>query len=154
MNLNIKSKWFLCVVGCVIFALLVIICFILFGSRGNIANASSIDTTIVNNWVVNPSLNKEEVIKSGGMFILESHYENGNGEYVLVVDSIPYKYKYRLALQGYTGNGDEVGIYIVLSNRDDLSYEEVVNKIGQNSDMKSCFDITDARIVGIGLVKK
>ena len=154
MFLNIKSKWLLMVVGCVLFALLVIICFILFGSRGNIANASSIDTTIVNNWVVNPSLNKEEVINSGGVYILESHFENANGEYVLVEDGIPYVFKYRLALQGYTGNGDEIGIYIVLSNRADLSYKLVKNEVDSTNDIKSCFDITDARIVGIGLVKK
>lgn len=155
MIFNDKSKWLLCVVGCVIFAIVVIICFLLLGSRGNTANASSIDTTtIVKNWYVNPSLDKAEVLESGGIYILESHFENGDGAYVLIEDGIPYGYKYRLALQGYTNNGDEIGIYIVLSNRDDISYEEVVNKIGQNSDMKSCFDITDARVVGIGLVKK
>ncbi len=64
------------------------------------------------------------------------------------VKELPYTYKYRLELTGRLHNAVKDSTYIILSNRNDITFEQAWKASGLSSNTEDYFDAKDAIIVG------
>ena len=76
--------------------------------------------------------------------ITKLHYENLDGEWV----SEGYTYKYRLEITGRMNNAAKNTTYIVLSNTEDITFDQTWKASGLSSNMADYFDPAVAVIVG------
>ena len=76
--------------------------------------------------------------------ITKLHYENLDGEWV----SEGYTYKYRLKITGRMNNSAKNTTYIVLSNTEDITFDQTWKASGLSSNMADYFDPSVAVIVG------
>lgn len=76
--------------------------------------------------------------------ITKLHYETLDGEWV----SDGYTYKYRLEITGRMNNDAKNTTYIVLSNTEDITFNQTWKASGLSSNMADYFDPADAVIVG------
>ena len=76
--------------------------------------------------------------------ITKLHYETLDGEWV----SDGYTYKYRLEITGRMNNDAKSTTYIVLSNTEDITFNQTWKASGLSSNMADYFDPADAVIVG------
>lgn len=76
--------------------------------------------------------------------ITKLHYENLDGEWV----SKGYTYKYRLEITGRLSNSAKNITYIVLSNTEDITFDQALRASGISSNMADYFDPSVAVIVG------
>lgn len=76
--------------------------------------------------------------------ITKLHYENLDGEWV----SEGYTYKYRLEITGRMNNAAKNTTYIVLSNTEDITFDQTWKASGLSSNMADYFDPSVAVIVG------
>lgn len=76
--------------------------------------------------------------------ITKLHYENLDGEWV----SKGYTYKYRLEITGKLSNSAKNITYIVLSNTEDITFDQTLRASGISSNMADYFDPSVAVIVG------
>ena len=76
--------------------------------------------------------------------ITKLHYENLDGEWV----SEGYTYKYRLEITGRMNNSAKNTTYIVLSNTEDITFDQTWKASGLSSNMTDYFDPSVAVIVG------
>ena len=76
--------------------------------------------------------------------ITKLHYENLDGEWV----SEGSTYKYRLEITGRMNNAAKNTTYIVLSNTEDITFDQTWKASGLSSNMADYFDPSVAVIVG------
>lgn len=82
--------------------------------------------------------------------ISKTHYATGGGGWFC--DG--YTYKYRLLIRGRMHSAAKDSTFIVLSNTEDISFEQASKAFGHSSDINDYFDPAEAVIVGFGLNDK
>lgn len=87
-----------------------------------------------------------EYIKNGELCYSSTHYEMSDGTWK--VKELPYTYKYRLELTGRLHNAVKDSTYIILSNRNDITFEQAWKASGLSSNTEDYFDAKYAIIVG------
>ena len=86
----------------------------------------------------------EEYINNSDLYNLKTYYKLSDGSYKVEGSDIIYKYK--IELRGI-GTDEKDIIFVVLSNRKDLIFEEVMIHSGLLSDSASYFAEKDAVVV-------
>lgn len=77
-------------------------------------------------------------------YIQETYYKMSDGTWM----TGGYYYKYRLEIFGRMNNAAKDTTYIILSNRENITFEEAWKASGLSSHMDDYFEKEDARIVG------
>ena len=80
------------------------------------------------------------------MLILQTHYEMDDGTW----KTQEHTYAYRLVITGRLHNAVEDTTYIVLSNNQDITFDQTWKASGLSSNLEDYFRPEDAVIVGIG----
>lgn len=86
----------------------------------------------------------EEYINNSDFYNLKTYYKLSDNTYKIEGSDIIYKYK--IELKGFATDEKNI-IFIVLSNREDLTFEEVMIHSGLLSDSASYFTEKDAVVV-------
>ena len=101
---------------------------------------------VVKTYDATPEDKISEYIKNGELCYSSTHYEMSDGTWK--VKELPYTYKYRLELTGRLNNAVKDSTYIILSNRNDITFEQAWKASGLSSNTEDYFDVKDAIIVG------
>ena len=101
---------------------------------------------VVKTYDATPEDKISEYIKNGELCYSSTHYELSDGTWK--VKELPYTYKYRLELTGRLHNAVKDSTYIILSNRNDITFEQAWKASGLSSNTEDYFDAKDAIIVG------
>ena len=101
---------------------------------------------VVKTYDATPEDKISEYIKNGELCYSSTHYEMSDGTWK--VKELPYTYKYRLELTGRMHNAVKDSTYIILSNRNDITFEQAWKASGLSSNTEDYFDVKDAIIVG------
>lgn len=101
---------------------------------------------VVKTYDATPEDKISEYIKNGELCYSSTHYEMSDGTWK--VKEHPYTYKYRLELTGRLHNAVKNSTYIILSNRNDITFEQAWKASGLSSNTEDYFDTKDAIIVG------
>lgn len=101
---------------------------------------------VVKTYEATPEDKITEYIKNGELCYSSTHYEMSDGTWK--VKEHPYTYKYRLELTGRLHNAVKDSTYIILSNRNDITFEQAWKASGLSSNTEDYFDAKDAIIVG------
>ncbi len=101
---------------------------------------------VVKTYDATPEDKISEYIKNGELCYSSTHYEMSDGTWK--VKELPYTYKYRLELTGRLNNAVKDSSYIILSNRNDITFEQAWKASGLSSNTEDYFDAKDAIIVG------
>ena len=101
---------------------------------------------VVKTYDATPEDKISEYIKNGELCYSSTHYEMSDGTWE--VKEHPYTYKYRLELTGRLHNAVKDSTYIILSNRNDITFEQAWKASGLSSNTEDYFDVKDAIIVG------
>ncbi len=101
---------------------------------------------IVKIYDATPEDKVSEHIKNGELCYSDTHYKMSDGTWK--VKDLPYTYKYRLELTGRLHNAERDSTYIILSNRNDITFEQAWKASGLSSNTEDYFAIEDAIIVG------
>lgn len=91
-----------------------------------------------------PSEQIDEKYDNEDFVITKLHYENLDGEWV----SEGYTYKYRLEITGRMNHAAKNTTFIVLSNTEDITFDQTWKASGLSSNMADYFDPTVSVIVG------
>ena len=94
-----------------------------------------------------PAEQIEATIENEEFVISKLHYEMVNGEW----SCEGYTYRYRLEISGRMPNAAKNSSYIVLSNTEDITFEQTVRASGISSNLADYFDPAAAVIVGYRL---
>ncbi|MBR2483215.1 MAG: hypothetical protein IKB53_00555 [Oscillospiraceae bacterium] len=94
-----------------------------------------------------PAEEVEEKYDNEEFVITHLHYETVNGEWKCE----GYTYRYRLEISGRMPNAAKNSSYIVLSNTEDITFEQTVRASGISSNLADYFDPAAAVIVGYRL---
>ena len=94
-----------------------------------------------------PAEEVEEKYDNEEFVITHLHYETVNGEW----SCEGYTYRYRLEISGRMPNAAKNSSYIVLSNTEDITFEQTVRASGISSNLADYFDPAAAVIVGYRL---
>lgn len=86
----------------------------------------------------------EEYMESSTMITKVTYYEMSDGTW----KTDDYTYKYRLILKGKIGTAEINSSFVVLSNTDDITFEQAWKASGLSSNTDDYFDAKDAIIVG------
>ena len=101
---------------------------------------------VVKTYDATPEDKISEYIKNGELCYSSTHYEMSDGTWK--VKEHPYTYKYRLELTGRLHNAVKDSTYIILSNRNDITFEQAWKASGLSSNTEDYFDAKDTIIVG------
>lgn len=101
---------------------------------------------VVKTYDATPEDKISEYIKNGELCYSSTHYELSDGTWK--VKELPYTYKYKLELTGRLHNAVKDSTYIILSNRNDITFEQAWKASGLSSNTEDYFDAKDAIIVG------
>lgn len=93
-------------------------------------------------YAATPSDQIEQELDAGKSAITKSHKQNADG----IWECCGYAYQYRLELTGRAGDANLT--YVVLSNRQDITFYEAMMAAGLGSNMNDYFDPKEAVIVG------
>lgn len=101
---------------------------------------------IVNTFEETPAELIEEYIENAKVVTTTAHYEMSDGTWL--ADS--HIYRYRLVITGRMNCAARDSTYIILSNSDDITFEQAWKASGLSSYLNDYFKVEDAVIVGIG----
>lgn len=101
---------------------------------------------VVKTYDATPEDKITEYIKNGELCYSVTHYELSDGTWK--VKELPYTYKYRLELTGRLHNAVKDSTYIILSNRNDITFEQAWKASGLSSNTEDYFEAKDAIIIG------
>ncbi|MBR3996191.1 MAG: hypothetical protein IKI97_13065 [Clostridia bacterium] len=101
---------------------------------------------VVKTYDATPEDKITEYIKNGELCYSATHYELSDGTWK--VKELPYTYKYRLELTGRLHNAVKDSTYIILSNRNDITFEQAWKASGLSSNTEDYFEAKDAIIIG------
>lgn len=88
----------------------------------------------------NKNINMQQEIKNTFYGNRKTYYEMADGTWLC--DSISYKY--RLEIKGRLNNSASDSVYVYLSNRSEISFEEAWKASGLSSDINDYFSVEDA----------
>lgn len=83
--------------------------------------------------------------EEGQESVYTTYYELSDGTW----KTDEYTYRYRLELTGRLNGAEKDTTYVILSNSDDITFEQAWKASGLSSDTSDYFDIEDAKIVEI-----
>lgn len=87
----------------------------------------------------------EEYLDNSKIITMVKYYEMSDGTW----KTDNYTYKYKLELTGRTGGAVKDSTYIILSNTDDITFEQAWKASGLSSNLEDYFKEEDAVIVGV-----
>ena len=85
-----------------------------------------------------------DVIDNEEIVVIKQHYESVDGRWICGGNI----YQYRLQISGKMHNAEKNTTYIVLSNTEDLTFEQTWRAAGFSSNLEDYFDPADAVVVG------
>jgi hypothetical protein len=85
-----------------------------------------------------------EKIKNNELVITTTHHQLADGTW----RAEQYPYKYRLEITGRLNNAARDSTYIILSNTDDITFDQAWKASGLSSNLDDYFDPANAKIVG------
>ena len=85
-----------------------------------------------------------ERIQNNELVITTTHHQLGDGTW----RTEQYPYKYRLEITGRMNNAARDSTYIILSNTDDITFDQAWKASGLSSNLNDYFDPANAKIVG------
>lgn len=100
----------------------------------------------VNTFEETPSELVEEYLDDEKVVTTTEYYEMSDGTW----QSGGHTYQYRLEITGRLNSAARDSTYVILSNRDDITFEQAWKASGLSSLMNDYFEAEDAVIVGIG----
>ena len=100
---------------------------------------------VVKTYDATPEDKITEYIKNGELCYSSTHYEMSDGTWK--VKEHPYTYKYRLELTGRLHNAVKNSTYIILSNRNDITFEQAWKAAGFSSNTADYFSPDEAVLV-------
>ena len=103
------------------------------------------EISVVNTYEETPVGLIEENIDNSKEVITTTYYEMSDGSW----KSGDFSYKFRLELTGRLNNAEKDTTYILLSNKDDITFEQAWKASGLSSDLNDYFDVKDTKIVAI-----
>ena len=99
------------------------------------------ETTIVNTFEQTPS----ELIEETEDVILKTYYEMSDGTW----KTNDHTYQYKLVITGRLNNAVKDTTYTILSNAEDITFEQAWKASGLSSNSKDYFEIEDAVFVAV-----
>lgn len=109
-----------------------------------VANQIQLSTQRLDVYSTTPQDQTEEKYSNEDFVIAKSHYKNFQGLWVCE----GYRYKYRLEITGKMNNSEKNMSYIVLSNTEDINFEQTMKASGISSNTADYFDPETAVIAG------
>ena len=101
---------------------------------------------IVKTYTESPAEDIQKYIDDGDIFITVRHYQLSDGTW----KTDEHSYKYMLKITGRLNNAVKDSTYLVLANRDDITFDEAWKASGLSSNYADYFNPEDAIIVGKG----
>lgn len=108
-------------------------------------STSKAEVSVVNTYEETPVGLIAENIDNSKEVITTTYYEMSDGSW----KAGDFSYKFRLELTGRLNNAEKDTTYILLSNKDDITFEEAWKASGLSSDLNDYFDVKDTKIVAI-----
>lgn len=112
------------------------------------------DIYIVNTYDITPLEKIEESFDNDEFVITKKYYKLSDGTYKLelinaeTMKTEEYIYKYKLEISGRLHNAKKDSAYIVLSNRENVTFDECWKASGLSSNSNDYFKLGDTVIVG------
>lgn len=106
--------------------------------------ASGQEPYVLKTYEKTPDEKVEEYTATSTLITYVTHYEVSDGTW----KTDDHSYQYRLELTDTLPNSDAKCTYVVLSNTEDLTFDEVWKASGLSSDLNDYFKPETARIVG------
>lgn len=107
---------------------------------------SNAEPYVVNTYEETSADLVEEYIENSKIVTMVTYYEMSDGTW----KTDNYTYQYKLELTGRNRAAVKDSTYIILSNTDDITFEQAWKASGLSSNMADYFKEEDAVIVGIG----
>lgn len=101
---------------------------------------------IVKTFMESPADEIEEYLDENKIFTKVKHYQLSDGSW----KTDEYNYKYKLELTGRMNNAAKDSTYIILSNNDDITFDQAWKAFGFSSNSEDYFKPEDAIIVAFG----
>lgn len=111
--------------------------------------ASGQEPYVVKTYEKTPDEKMEEYLAASTLITNVTYYEVSDGTW----KTDDHSYQYRLELTGTLPNSEAKHTYVVLSNREDVTFDEVWKASGFSSDLNDYFKPEAARIVGFCFYK-
>ena len=100
-------------------------------------------TDIVNTFEETPAGLIEDYIENSKMVTHTKYYEMGDGTW----KTDEFTYKYRLEITGRLNSAEKDTTYVILSNTDDITFEQAWKASGLSSNESDYFEEDEAKIV-------
>ena len=123
-----------------VFLFLAVVC--LFGLSG--CSQGKTEPYIVNTFEKTPDELVEESVENSKVIVTTAYYEMSDGTWK--TDS--HTYQYKLEITGRLRNAAQDSTYVILSNTDDITFEQAWKASGLSSNMDDYFKAEDAVFVG------
>lgn len=104
------------------------------------------EVRVINTFEQTPADLTNAYLDQSKVLTLTTYYELSDGTW----KTDDHAYKYRLEISGRLNNAVKDSTYVILSNTDDITFEQAWKASGLSSNMDDYFNIEDAVIVGIG----
>ena len=117
---------------------------LLFAAIGCSKNA---ETAIVDTFIETPSEDVEGRMKDAEEVVLKTYCEMSDGTW----KADDHTYRYKLVITGRLRNAARDTTYTILSNIEDISFEQAWKASGLSSDLNDYFETEDAVFVAIKL---
>ncbi len=101
---------------------------------------------IVKTYLETPIEDIQSYLDEGKIITSVKHYQLSDGTW----KTDEYSYKYMLRITGRLNNAVKDSTYLILANRDDITFDEAWKASGLSSNSEDYFKPEDAIIVGIG----
>ncbi len=101
---------------------------------------------IVKTYMNTPVDKIDAYLDEGKIFTKVKHYQLSDGSW----KTDEYNYKYKLELTGRMNNAAKDSTYVILSNTDDITFDQAWKAFGYSSNMDDYFNPEDAIIVAVG----
>ena len=98
---------------------------------------------IVKTYLESPADEVEEYLDKGDIFTKVKHYLLSDGSW----KTDEHTYKYKLELTGRMNNAARDSTYVILSNSDDITFDQAWKAFGYSSNTEDYFNPADAIIV-------
>ena len=104
------------------------------------------DIYIVKTYAESPAEEIDSYFEEGEIFTYVKHYQLSDGSWM----TDEYNYKYKFELKGRLNNAVKDSTYVVLSNRDDITFDMAWKASGLSSNSEDYWSPEESIIVAIG----
>ena len=101
---------------------------------------------IVKTYIESPADEIESYLDEGKIFTTVKHYQLSDGSW----KTDEYNYKYRLEITGRMHNAAKDSTFVILSNRNDITFDMAWKAFGYSSNSEDYFKPEDAVFVAVG----